>query len=265
MTASYWRAAALLAVTLGAVPASHAEPFVFTLNGNFYGAYSIAGAPIADGTPFTETARFDTLTPNLLASVPGSAIYVPSQASIAFGGTTYAIAPYAAAQPYGVAVVIFDRSSPFPFVPEYGVGLLGNPVPGGAGIIADFTSATPNITAGNLTSTVFPASSYVGSGVQSGQCISAPSTCFTPAQVEDVEPYPLTANGVAYALSFPSGPLVTYTPAANDPNAPPPGFFSILIDTPSSASLTDVPEPSSWLMLGIGLAVMSTMYRRRRG
>ena len=259
-----WRTVPFALAFLGYVASTHAEPFRFTLNGNFYGGFSLSGAPIADGTPFVETALFDTSTTNLLG-IPGTAVYVPSQASIMFNGTTYQIAPYSAAQPFGVTVSIFDRSSPFPVSPEYGVGLVGNNALAGAGIIADFLSATPNITAANLQTTIFPASAYVGSGIVPGACISAPSTCFTPAQVFDVEPYPLTANGTAYSLTFPFA-LVTYVTQLSDPNAPEAmGFPGLTIFTQSSASLTDVPEPTSWLILGVGLAAISIMAPMRRG
>lgn len=257
-------AVAFAAITLAGASAVHAAPFVFTLNGNFYGGFSLSGTPIADGTPFTETATFDTSTPSLLG-IPGTAVYVPSQATIAFNGTTYQIAPYSAAQPFGVTVAIFDRSSPFPRVPEYGVGIVGNNVIAGAGIIADFLSATPNISAGNLMTTTFPASAYVGSGIAPGACISAPNTCFTPAQVFDVEPYPLTANGQSYTLTFPFA-LVTYAPQLNDPNAPQSlGFPGLTIDTPSSASLVAVPEPSTVLLLVAGLTSILMIRRARSG
>lgn len=253
------KAFALLGVTLAAwavaTPSAWAEPFRFTLNGNFYGGFSLSGTPIADGTPFTETAIFDTSTPNLLG-LPGTAVYVPSQATITFNGTTYQIAPYSASQPSGVTVAIFDQSSPFPVSPEYGVGLVGNNAIEGAGIIADFLTATPNISAEHLMTTTFPTSAYVGSGIASGICVSAPNTCFGPTQVVDVEPYALTANGTSYTLVFPLA-LVTLASQLNDPNAPEAmGLSGLTIDTPSSASLTDLPEPSSWLMLGIGLAAI---------
>lgn len=246
---------ATLAVLAVAIPHARAEPFVFTLNGNFYGGFSLSGTPIADGTPFTETARFDTSTPSLLG-IPGTAVYVPSSATISFGGTSYQIAPYSVAQPFGVTVAIFDQTSPFPVTPEYGIGLVGNDAIEGAGIIADFLSATPNITASNLMTTSFPASAYVGSGIAPGICVSALSTCFTPAQVLDVEPYLLTADGTSYTLSFPFV-LVTLASQVNDPNAPPAGFGGLVINTPSTASLTDVPEPKSLLMLAVGLTAIA--------
>ncbi len=254
------KAGALLGITLAALtaatPSAKAEPFLFTLNGNFYGGFSLSGTPIADGTPFTETATFDTSTPNLLG-VPGTAVYAPSTAAITFSGTTYQIAPYSALNPTGVTVAIFDRSSPFPVSPEYGVGLVGNNAIEGAGIIADFLSATPNIGAGNLATTSFPASAYVGSGISSGICVSAPSTCFGATQILDVEPYALTANGTAYTLTFPFA-LVTLASELNDPNAPQAmGLPGLTIETPSSASLTDVPEPSSWLMLCFGMTAIA--------
>jgi uncharacterized membrane protein len=251
------------ALTLASVGAVHAEPFVFTLNGNFYGGFSLSGTPIADGTPFTETATFNTSTPNLLP-LPGTAVYVPSQATIAFNGTTYQLQPYSAAHPFGVNVSIFDRSSPFPATPEYGVGIVGNDMIAGAGIIADFLSATPNISAANLMTTTFPASAYVGSGIFPGVCTSAPSTCFTATQTLDVEPYSLTANGQSYSLTFPQA-LVTYYTELNDPNAPAAmGVPGLTIYTTSSATLTDVPEPASALLLALGLTALTFVRSIRR-
>lgn len=263
--ASHRKAAALLGIALAALavaaPPAQAEPFLFTLNGNFYGGFLLSGTPIADGTPFTETAIFDTSTPNLLG-IPGTAVYVPSQATIAFNGTTYQIAPYSAAQPFGVTVSIFDRSSPFPASPEYGVGLVGNNQIAGAGIIADFLSATPNISAAHLTTTTFPASAYVGSGIFPGVCTSAPN-CFSATQVLDIEPYSLTADGQSYTLTFPLT-NVTLESQLNDPNAPQAlGFPGLTIGTPSSASLTAVPEPRSVLMLAVGLATLTFVRRAR--
>lgn len=105
--------------------------------------------------------------------------------------------------------------------------------------------------------TSFPASEYVGSGISSGICISAPNTCFGLTQVLDVEPYSLTADGTSYSLTFPFA-LVTLESQVNDPNAPAAmGLPGLTIDIASSASLTDLPEPSSWLMLGVGVAAIA--------
>lgn len=268
MPGCFWRTASFLAVVFGCTSAARAEPFVFTLNGQLYGA-SLSGTPLADGTPFTETASFDTSTPNLLSYIPGSAAYVPSQAAIAINGTTYQITPFSAANPYGVAVAIFDQTSPFPVSPEYGVGLIGNPILDGAGILADFTNASPNFTVNQLVNATFAGSDYVGSGEVSGVCTDGVAICNNPNVYHNnsVQPFPLTSNGVQSSLTFPV--ILTLTNAAhvNDPNAPPPTatYANIIINTVSTASLTDVPEPSSWLMLGFGLTILSMIARVRRG
>ena len=260
-----WRIAASITLFVSCAGAAHAEPFEFTLNGELYGV-SLGSTPLANGTPFTETALFDTSTPNLLSFIPGSAAYVPSAASITINGTNYQITPFAAATPYGVAVVIFDQSSPFPVSPEYGVALIGNPLLDGAGILADFTAASPNFTANNLVTTTFAGSDYVGSGEASGVCIDSAVVCNNPNVYHDnsVQPFPLTSNGVSTTLTFPDEVLITDINYVNDPNAPPPGA-TLITNAPSTAALADLPEPSSWLMLGFGLAAISMMARVRRG
>jgi len=280
------------AIALALASAAHAEPFLFTMNGYFYSG-ALSGVPFAAGTPFTETALFDTSSTNLItqtpgesylpgnpnpitnATAPGSVIYVPSSAAITIGGTTYQMAPYSASTPYGVGVAIFDKTDPFPAVPEYGVALIGNPINDGAGILADFLYATPEVYTTNLTSTVFPANAYVGSGITSGVCTSAEATCFSPFQVRDIEPVPLTANGMSYQLTFTDGVstgpftagypdvLETLDTEINDPNAPPPGF-GLVISTPFSASLVDVPEPSPIYVMGAGLGALLLLRRFRR-
>lgn len=262
------RTASFALALLGCAAAAHAEPFSFALTGTLYQA-KLSGAPIADGTPFVATALFDTSSPNLLSFIPGSAIYVPSQASITFGGTTYEIAPFSAATPYGVSVAIFDRTSPFPPSPEYGIGLIGNPILDGAGILADYINASPNFTIDQLVTTTFAASDYVGTGEQSGVCTDSVAVCEDPFAYHDnsVEPFLLTSNGVQSSLTFPDQVTLTNASYVNDPSAPPPGvpYPNIIINTVSTVSLTAVPEPSSWLLLGFGLTAVSMMGRVRRG
>ena len=260
MNGCFWRAASLLAAVFGTTAAAHAEPFAFTLSGYLYGSalgvgMTTTGTPIPDGTPFTETASFDTSSPNLV-DIPGLAIYVPSHAAITFGGTTYQIAPFSDALPTGVAVAIFDKNSPFPAAPEYAVALIGNPILEGAGILADFTTATPDFTIDHLVTTNFPASGFVGAGFGGGTCVDpSDPNCGSPyvTQVDNVEPFQLTAGGHAYSLILPNEENLNY--ALNDPNAAPENVAVVVdITTPFTASLTDVPEPAALPVLMAALA-----------
>ena len=259
----------LATVGLAALPA-RAEPFVYALSGTIYGAslgtgVTTSGTAIPNGTPFTETALFDTSSPNLV-NIPGVAIYVPLQAAITLNGVTYQIAPYSASQPFGVGLAIFDQTSPFPAVPEYAVALIGNPILDGAGILGDFTTATPDFTIDNLVTTTFPASGFVGAGIFGGICADPNvSNCGNPyiTQINDVEPFPLTAAGQSYSLILPDDEILNY--ALDDPNTGPAGAGVIVnITTPFTASLTDVPEPGSWLLLAFGLAAFALNRRNRR-
>lgn len=256
--------AAASAVASGA----HAEPFQLTITGNFYTAptvacfvpgfgsacnttpASISGTPIPDGTPFTETALFDTSTTNLATAlnIPGTAFYVPSQASIALGGVVYQITPYSSAVPAGASVAIFDPFSPFPSIPEYGVALIGNVTESGAGILADFTYDPSNfITVDKLRDFTFSGAEYVGTGIFSGTCTANCAVPSPPNQVNNIEPIPLTLNGKSYALTLPNNVLLNYALALNDPNTG--NGFGTTITTPFTAKLVDVPEPRSILVI----------------
>ena len=266
MTRHSWPAASLAIALLGTGAAAHAEPFAFTLTGTLYEA-ALSGTSIADGTAFTATALFDTSSPNLVPYIPGTAIYVPTQTSITFGGTTYQIAPFSAATPYGIGVAIFDPTSPFPPSPEYAVGLIGNPVLDGAGIVADFNASSPNFTVDQLVTTTFPTSNFVGAGNFSGICTDDPSICNNPnlERNSDIEPFPLTANGQSYSLTFGNNVILDYDQALDDPSSGSSLPFDTVISVPFTASLTDVPEPSSWLLLGVGVLMLTATHRFRRG
>ncbi len=284
-------AAAIAAMTLAGATAGHAEPFLLTISGEFYtapnaacfvpgfGSYcattpasiahivngaAISSTNIPNGTPFTETALFDTSSPNLAAppgpGFPGTAFYSPFSATLSVGGLTYQIAPYSTTVPFGVAVSIFDKTSPFPAVPEYGVALIGNVLNDGAGILADFTSASPDFTVGDLTTTTF--SGYVGTGIFSGSCASNCEVPAPPDEVDNIEPMPMTLNGQSYALTLPANVLLNYDLELNDPNSA--NGVGTTIYTPFTASLTDVPEPASILMLGVGLMALPMIRCRRR-
>jgi len=248
-------------IALGIATGAHAEPFVFTLQGQFYNA-TLSGTPIPYGTPFTAVADFDTSSPNIVAPIglPGFVAYSPSSVSFTFNGNTYQATPYSNAVPDGLAVDIFDKTTPFPAVPEYGVGLASKPlgVPPSAGIIADFNAASPEFSASQLTTTTFPASAYVGTGNFPGTCLSNCNS--ETANIDEIDPIPLLLGATPYSLVL-GEIVVNYDQALNDPNSTPGG---VTISAYSTASLVDVPEPPSILLLGVSFGALLLVRGFRR-
>ncbi|GJG86091.1 hypothetical protein tb265_12720 [Gemmatimonadetes bacterium T265] len=206
-----------------------------------------APTPLAGPSAFTLEAWFDAAGPNLAApvGVPGFVAYTPSALQLTIGGRTYAVQASDAAHPTGLAVAIFDPTTPFGPPGRYGVGVIQNPLADGAGIVADFTGATPGfaVSSGGLVPTTF--TGYAGVGVSSGVClVGAPGSCQTLA----VTPIPLTWDGQSFALTFGN-----YSDDA-------PG-------TPAyAASIAAVPEPGTVALLAAGLgAAAACAGARRRG
>ncbi|MEP6764186.1 MAG: PEP-CTERM sorting domain-containing protein, partial [Gemmatimonadaceae bacterium] len=236
--------AVLLAVTS---TQSGAQSFMMTMQG-FLDSRSFISGPgaLAFGTasPFTLTALFNTTTPNLVApiGIPGFVAYTPSSVQMSVGGRTYAVQPFDLLHPTGLAVAIFDGTTPFAPPGRYGVGFIQNPLADGAGIVADFLGASPAYVLGSTG--VVPASytGFSGVGVASGVCtLGTPDNCLANA----VTPIPMTFANQPYFLTL-----------GNYDQDPSPGFsFSV--------SITAVPEPSTFVLLAAGMVAFAAFGRRR--
>jgi hypothetical protein len=207
-------------------------------------------------TPFTIRAFFDTSTPNLAPAVPNSPFvgfhaYAPSLATIEIGGLTYTMDTFSTNPIAGVTVAIFDQNS---FTPgRYAVGILQQPPQDGAGIIGDFTGASPNFTVNNLTSTT-TFTGFAGVGYGSGVCTEGSGA---NCQQHAVTPFVLHGGAnQTYALT-----LGNYNAAyAGGPDAGTRPLSTGL----NQAQLVATPEPGTLGAVGLALAAALGLARRRR-
>ncbi len=262
-------AAAALAIGLSAALAQTAQAteFKLTLSGVFNGTGADPTTnptetltPTGGGanlltTPneaFTLTGIFNTSSPNLIAGLMppilamGWVDYAPLSVTLTVGGTTYSVATYTDSVAQGLTVAVFDTTQVFGHG-HYGVGFIQNPVQDGAGIVGDFLTATPAYTASSLVPTTY--SDYFGVGFGPGVCLGGPGSgvdCSTTPIPLDSNAYQLTLGGTGgYDLENPSNGVPTF-PVPTPPNFQNDNFFS--------ASLTAVPEPSTWALLLAGFA-----------
>jgi hypothetical protein len=263
---------AVAALALAAASAADAKEFELTLSGYFNGDGGTADAtsvvpfvslvPFAPDTPFTITAVFDTSSPDLVAGLPpfltqGFVSYAPLWVNLSVGGATYSVATYTMSPSTGFAVDVFDQSQIFG-PNHYAVGVNQDPVNDGAGIVGDWLKATPDYTVSPpplypLLASDTTYSDFFGVGFGSGTC-SSPGVppCITT---------PIPLDGGAKFLYLGTYDL-TSTPYINDPESPPGAFPTDLIFT---ATLTVVPEPSTWEMMMLGFAGLGFMgYRKAR-
>lgn len=261
-----WRGlgAAALSVGLSAAlaPAAQAGEWEFTLQGVFNGTTSGATPPtdtlnavpgganvLTANEPFTLTAVFNSS--NIVFNMyPGFNAYGPSSVTLTVGGQVYSVETYGQSSTSGLTVALFD--------PTYGAGhvaagFLANPPHDGAGIIGDFTSSTPTLDLSNLAqypSYQWPTSAYFGVGFGSGPCPSgfdpASGACIPSTDMNTVVPIPL--DGDQYELTL--GTYDLNNPSNTIPVNPNFNLFS--------ASLTSVPEPSTWALLLIGFAGLAS-------
>jgi len=242
-----------------AVP-NHAQASTFELiyNGvfNTQDALNLASQSnpthFTGSTPFTIHAWFDTSSPNLAPPSPpapppfaGFRAYSPSVATIDIGNQSYSIENFNTNATAGLTVAIFDNNS---FTPgRYAIGILQQPPLDGAGIIGDFSGASPDFTAGALTGTTF--TGYNGVGYGSGVCSGGPGVDCA------VTPFVLHDGNQTWALTL--GNYEEVYPGGSDPVEGNPGPLN-------EAELLATPEPGTLAIAVGGLAVLFGLVRRRR-
>jgi len=251
--------AGAIALTLGSSGAQ-AAPFELIYNGAFNNqdALNLASqsAPtfFSGETAFTIRAFFDSSSPNLAPAVPNSPFvgfraYAATVATIEIGGVTYTMDTFSQNPTAGVTVAIFDQNS---FTPgRYAVGILQQPPQDGAGIIGDFSGASPSFTVNTLTaSTTF--TGYNGVGYGSGVCSEgAPPNC-----PHVVTPFVLHSANQTFALTL--GNYEEAYPGGADAGLRP------LSGPLNSAQLVATPEPGTLGAVGLALAAAFGFARRRR-
>jgi hypothetical protein len=258
-----------------ALPA-HATEFELTLSGVFNGTGADpttsptetltptggdANLLTAANEPFTMTGIFDTSTGTLLpppsTGFPstGFVAYAPSSVTLTVGGTTYSVATFGESVTTGVSVAIFDKTQVFG-PGHYAAGFIQNPLPDGAGIVGDFLTASPDYSVSNLVPTTY--GSYFGVGFGSGICAGGPGSGV------DCATTPIPLNGDLFQLTL--GTYDLENPSNGVPILPVPTPPNFQNDNFFSASLTAVPEPSTWAMMLAGFAglAIAGFHRARR-
>jgi hypothetical protein len=240
--------------------ATNAAPLQLIYTGVFNSQNSLApvggsGGAFTTPTPFTVNAWFDTSSPNLAPPSPpapppfaGFRAFNPSQATITIGGTTYTMETISQNPTAGITVAIFDQNS---FSPgRYGVGILQDPPADGAGIIGDFTGASPDFTASNIVPTTY--TGYQGVGYGSGVCLQGTGgNC----QLNAVTPLVLHNGGQAFNLTL--GNFEEDYPVVHDPNS------GNILGPLNTAQLVAVPEPATCGLALLALAACGLIRRKR--
>jgi len=242
-------------------PYAQATPLELIYNGvfNSQDALNLASQSpptfFSSDTPFTIHAWFDTSSPNLAPPSPpapppfaGFRAYSPSLATIDVNGQTYTIENFTTNPTAGLTVAIFDRNS---FNPgRYGIGILQQPPQDGAGIIADFSGASPDFTANSLVPTTY--TGYNGVGYGSGVCLQGTGgNC----QLNAVTPFVLhDSMNRTWALTL--GNYEEVYPGGADAGTGTPGPLN-------QAQLVATPEPGASAIVGVGLMFLFAFARRR--
>jgi hypothetical protein len=270
-------AVAALSVGMSApfAPAALATEFKLTLSGVFNGTTDASGNPVITETlkhgvgganvlttaneAFTLTGIFDTSTGTLLpppsTGFPstGYVDYAARSVTLHVGGTNYSVSTSVTD---GLTVAIFDQTQIFG-PGHYAAGFIQNPLPDWAGVVGDFLTASPDYSVSNLVPTTF--GGYFGAGFNTGPCTGGGGSgigCTTTPIPVDNSQYQLILGGAAgYDLQAPGNGV----PIGLDLN--PPSFVNSNIFT---ASLTAVPEPSTWALLLTGFAGVGAARLRSR-
>jgi hypothetical protein len=256
--------AGALALTLLSGEAK-ATPFELIYNGSFNSqdALNLASQStptfFSVDTSFTIRAFFDTSSPNLAPPSPplpapfaGFRAYSPSLVTIDIGSQSYVMDSFTTNPTAGVTVAIFDQNS---FTPgRYAVGILQQPPQDGAGIVADFSGASPNFTVNTLnSSTTF--TGYNGVGYSSGVCLQGTGgNC----QLAAVTPFVLH-NSANQTWLLTLGNYEEIYPGGADVGRP--GIPGPL----NQVQLVATPEPGTLGIVGAALALAFGLTRRRRG
>lgn len=252
------------ALALALVP-DHAQAASFELvyNGTFNNqdALNLASQSsptyFTGQTAFTLRASFDTSSPNLAPAVPNSPFvgfraYAPTMTTIDIGGVSYTMDSFTTNPTAGVTVAIFDQNS---FTPgRYAVGILQQPPQDGAGIIADFTGASPAFTVNTLNATT-TFTGYAGVGYGSGVCLQGTGgNC----QQNAITPFVLhNSANQTFALT-----LGNYEEAYT--GGPDAGRAGSIPGPLNSVQLVATPEPGTLGAVGVALAAALGLARRRR-
>ncbi|MFL6449577.1 MAG: PEP-CTERM sorting domain-containing protein [Bryobacteraceae bacterium] len=255
--------AGVLALTLFSNDAK-ATPFELIFNGSFNNqdALNLASQStptfFTGSTSFTIRAFFDTSSPNLAPPSPpapppfaGFRAYSPSLITIDIGGQTYTMDTFTTNPTAGATVALFDQNS---FTPgRYAGGILQQPPQDGAGIIADFSGATPSFTVNTLTSTT-TFTGYNGVGYGSGVCLQGTGgNC----QVNAITPFVLhDSTNRVWALTL--GNYNEVYPGGSDPASN--GIPGPL----NQVQLVATPEPGTLGAVAAAIALMCGLARRRR-
>jgi hypothetical protein len=284
-------AVATISVGLSAVLAlpAQAAKFELTLSGVFNGTGADPTTnPTETITPtggsanllttaneaFTLTGIFDSSSLNLIAGLPfpvnaGWVDFAPLSVTLTVSGTTYNVATYDPSIPMtggpGLTVAIFDPTTIFSIPPgHYAAGFIQNPLSDGAGIVGDFQSVTQDYTAPNVVATTY--TNYYGVGFGSGPCPmgNMGGVCLPLNNPPPNAVVPIPLDGGLYELTLGTYDLENPSNGVpTDPNGTPPNFAN---DNFFSASLTAVPEPSTWALLLAGFVALGCLglYRGKK-